>query len=201
MKHFFGDTLVLATHNTGKKAELAPFFGPYVKNLLTAGELGLAAPAETGTTFHENAALKALATACASGFPALADDSGLAITALNGAPGVYTADWATTPHGRNYEQAFQRINHEMGNNPDRSAAFICVLALAWPDGTVQYAEGSVQGQIACQPQGQNGFGYDPIFIPEGYDQTFAALDPATKAQLSHRARACEILLQQSFRIS
>ncbi len=198
MRKFLGDTLVLATHNAGKKLELAPFFIPYVQNLLTAGELGLPAPAETGTTFQENAAIKALATARASGQPALADDSGLSIAALNGAPGVYTADWAEKPDGgRDYTQAFQRIETELGNAADRRAAFICTLALAWPDGHVEYAEGCVAGTI-CPPSGTHGFGYDPIFVPEGHTHSFGELDPAVKAQFSHRARACEILLQRYF---
>ena len=199
MHKFSGDTLVLATHNAGKKAELAPFFAPYVAKLLIAGELGLPAPAETATTFKENAAIKALATARSSGLPALADDSGLSVNALNGAPGVYAADWAERPDGsRDYRQAMQRVITEIGDNPDRNAFFSCTLALAWPDGHVEYAEGRITGTLCWPPRGEAGFGYDPFFIPEGYHQTFAELSGLIKNQLSHRARACEILLQRYF---
>jgi XTP/dITP diphosphohydrolase len=166
---------------------------------LSSASFALPAPDETGKTFLENATIKALFVAQATERPALADDSGLCVNALNGAPGVYSADWAETPHGRDYNAAMQKIYAEMGGSPDRSAYFVCCMALAWPDGHVESVEAHVDGMIVRPPRGQGGFGYDPLFLPRGSAQTYAELDDTVKSQISHRAAAFEMMMDKCFR--
>ena len=181
--------LVLASHNAGKLREIAPLVAPFGIDPVSAGELGLPEPEETGDSFIANAALKALAAAKATGLPALADDSGLAVKALNGAPGLHSARWAGEP--RDFASAMARIERELGESgsDDPSAAFICALAIAWPDGHVESFEGVIRGTLVFPPRGDRGFGYDPIFAPEGRNETFAEIDPEEKHAISHRARA------------
>lgn len=183
--------LVLATHNAGKLAEFRAMLAPHGMEVVSAGELGLPEPAETGATFAENAALKALAAARATGLPALADDSGCEVAALGGAPGIRTADWATLPDGtRDYGPAMDRVAREAGANPDKRCAFVATLALAWPDGHAEIAEGRTEGRWVHPPRGAHGFGFDPLFVPaEGDGRTFGEMSAAEKRALSHRARA------------
>lgn len=181
--------LVLATHNAGKAREFAALLAPHGVEVVSAASLDLPEPAETGETFHANAALKALAAARASLLPALADDSGLAVAALGGAPGVRTADWAMQADGtRDYAAAMARIAREDGS-AGRRCAFVAVLALAWPDGHVEHAEGRCEGHWVAPPRGVQGFGYDPLFVPDGAALTFGEMAPEEKASFSHRARA------------
>ena len=195
-RRFAGDTLVIATHNKGKVPEIAALLEGHVAQFKTAGELGLPEPEETEATFTGNAALKARAAAIASCLPALADDSGLAVTALGGAPGIYSARWAGP--GKDFKAAMARVERELGDNPDRAAAFICALALAWPDGHVETVEGRLDGTLVFPPRGQKGFGYDPIFIPAGDTRTFAEIGAAEKQATSHRARAFVLLKDKVF---
>ena len=181
--------LVIATHNPGKLREIAALLDGYVERCLSAGELGLLEPEETGTTFEENALLKARAAAEASGKPALADDSGLCVSALGGDPGIYSARWAGPD--KDFNIAMQKVHEALGDNADRSAAFVCVLALAFPNGESQTFEGRVEGDLIWPPRGSKGFGYDPVFIAKGMDRTFAEIDPAAKHAISHRAKAFE----------
>jgi XTP/dITP diphosphohydrolase len=183
-----GTQLVLATHNPGKIREFEALLAPYGIELVSAAQLGLPEPEETGSTFAENARLKALAAASASGLPALADDSGLVVYGLDGAPGVRSARWAGP--GRDFGPAMRRVLDELASRTaDRRAAFVAILCLAHPDGTVTLHEGRVEGTLAPEPRGQGGFGYDPLFIPEGDTRTFGEMTAAEKARLSHRARA------------
>jgi XTP/dITP diphosphohydrolase len=181
--------LVLASHNAGKLREFAGLLAPHGMELVSAGELGLAEPAEPGETFRENAAIKALAAAAATGLPALADDSGLEVAGLGGQPGVRTADWAMRPDGsRDYGAAMARI--AAGDaSPDRRCAFVAVLVLAWPDGHAESFEGRCEGRWVAPPRGRLGFGYDPMFVPDGATLTFGEMAPEEKARFSHRARA------------
>ncbi|WP_191083705.1 RdgB/HAM1 family non-canonical purine NTP pyrophosphatase [Roseococcus microcysteis] len=186
--------LVLASHNAGKLREFAGLLAPYGLEVVSAKELGLPEPAETGTTFLENARIKALAATQATGLPALADDSGCEVAALGGAPGVYTADWATRPDGsRDYGPAMERVWREAHANPDRGCAFVATLVLAWPDGHTEGFEGRTEGQWTWPPRGAQGFGFDPIFVPEGESLTYAEMSVEEKARLSHRARAFRAL--------
>ncbi|MGH1399335.1 MAG: RdgB/HAM1 family non-canonical purine NTP pyrophosphatase [Alphaproteobacteria bacterium] len=198
-RKFKESELVIATHNAGKAVEISALLGPYVSNFYTAGELGLAEPEETETTFRGNAELKALAAAKGAGKPALADDSGLAVTALNGDPGIYSARWAVNDEGvRDFDFAMEKVRREMGDAADRSAAFICALTLAWPDGHVETFEGRVDGALEFPPRGEMGFGYDPIFVADGYDMTFAQMQPEEKHAVSHRADAFRQLVEVCF---
>ena len=198
--------LVIATHNAGKLREIQALLAPYGVECLSAGALGLPEPDETGTTFTENALIKARAAAQASGIPALADDSGLCVTALGGRPGVYTADWAERQWfegkaGRDWFMAMGKVEGllcEQGPEADRSCWFACVLALAWPDGETAVYEGRANGTLTWPPRGTLGFGYDPVFVPEGMSQTFAEIDPAEKHRISHRAAAFAKLVQDQF---
>lgn len=196
---FNHDTLVIATHNVGKVREIADLLKPYVRVFHAAGELGLPEPDETGVTFSENAKIKAIAAAKASGMCALADDSGLGVEVLNGEPGVYSARWAGS--NKDFSSAMQKINEKIGNSLDRSAYFICSLALAWPDGHCEIFEGRVDGDVVWPPRGQKGFGYDPFFVPRGYNTTFAEMEPHEKHKMSHRAKAFEKLVQSCFKKS
>jgi len=198
--------LVIASHNEGKVREIAALLGPYGMAPVSAGALGLPEPAETGTTFAENARIKALASATASGLPALADDSGLEVAALGGRPGVYTADWAERqwfegPKGRDWYMAMGKVEGmlaQIGPDVDRSAAFVCTLCLAWPDGETALFEGRAAGTLVWPPRGVLGFGYDPVFQPLGKKQTFAEIAPEEKHAISHRARAFEALVAALF---
>ncbi len=178
--------LVLATHNPGKVVEIAELLGPYGMEMVSAGELGLPEPDETGLTFIANAELKALAAATASGLPALADDSGLCVDALGGAPGIYSARWAGP--GKDFSVAMQRVHDEMGAGID-TAHFICALCIAWPDGHTQSFEGRVDGRLVWPPRGSNGFGYDPMFLMDGQSRTYGEMPRADKEADNHRARA------------
>ena len=183
-----GARLVVATHNPGKARELAEILDNRFV-LATAGELGLAEPDETETTFVGNALLKARAAAEASGLVALADDSGLSVAALDGAPGIYSARWAGP--GRDFAAAMAKVEErlEEAQARDFTAWFTCALAVAWPDGPAVVVEGRVDGALTFPPRGDRGFGYDPIFVPEGGQLTFGEMDPAAKDGMSHRAKA------------
>ena len=189
--------LVIASHNQGKVREIRALLEPYGIEPLSAGDLGLPEPEETGTSFAENALLKARASAEGADCVALADDSGLCVTALGGKPGVYTADWAERQRfegepGRDWYMAMGKVEGklaEQGPDVDRSAYFACTLALAWPDGHSEVFEGRVEGNLVWPPRGNMGFGYDPVFQPIGFEETFAELDPAQKQAMSHRADA------------
>jgi XTP/dITP diphosphohydrolase len=187
-----GARLLVATHNGGKLEEIADLLGDLGIAVTGAAEAGLPEPAETGTTFVENARIKAHAATAATGLPALADDSGLAVEALDGAPGVYTADWADTGSGRDFVMAMGRVWHELENRgapkPWR-ARFCCTLVLAFPDGTDTVFAGEVPGRIVWPGRGDRGHGYDPIFVPDGHAQTFGEMDRWAKNRMSHRARA------------
>jgi XTP/dITP diphosphohydrolase len=187
-----GTKLVVATHNPGKARELAEILENRF-TLVTAADLSLAEPDETEATFVGNALLKARAAAQASGLIALADDSGLSVTALEGAPGIYSARWAGP--GRDFSVAMQKVEErlEEAGAGDLSAWFTCALAVAWPDGPAVVVEGRVDGTLTFPPRGDKGFGYDPIFIPEGHDITFGEMEALTKDGMSHRARAFEKL--------
>ena len=198
--------LVIATHNAGKLREISALLAPYGLECVSAGELGLPEPDETGTSFVENALIKARAAAEAAGLPALADDSGLCVAALAGRPGVYTADWAERQWfegqpGRDWYMAMGKVEGllcEQGPEVDRSAYFACTLALAWPNGQSAVYEGRVNGQISWPPRGKLGFGYDPVFVAHGHTQTFAEIDPAQKHLISHRADAFARLVADQF---
>jgi XTP/dITP diphosphohydrolase len=181
--------LLAATHNTGKVRELTALFTPYGFEVVSAIELGLPEPEETETTFAGNALLKARAAAEASGLPALSDDSGLAVTALGGAPGIYSARWAGEP--RDFYRAMERVESELQatGSPDRTAKFVCALAVVWPDGRQAVFEGEVQGTLVWPPRGERGFGYDPVFVAAGETLTFGEMNPERKHAMSHRAKA------------
>jgi XTP/dITP diphosphohydrolase len=184
--------LVLATHNPGKVREIAALLGPFGMEMVAAGDLGLPEPEETGTTFRANAELKALASATASGLPALADDSGLCVDALTGAPGIHSARWAGPE--KDFAHAMARVHAAMGDDAPDTAFFVCALSLAWPDGHVQTFEGRIDGRLVWPPRGDHGFGYDPMFVPDGHTETFGEIDPALKHAMSHRAHAFEQLV-------
>ena len=186
--------LVIASHNAGKVREIGELLEPYGIEGVAASALGLPEPEETGATFLANAELKAHAAAEA-GLPALADDSGLAVAALDGAPGIYSARWAGP--GRDFAHAMAKVLDRLGDRP-REAAFIAALALAWPDGHVECFEGRVEGRLVWPPRGNRGFGYDPIFVPDGHDETFGEMAPEAKARITHRARAFEKLAAACF---
>jgi XTP/dITP diphosphohydrolase len=193
--------LVIASHNAGKVRELAALLAPYGIETVSAAELDLPEPVETGTTFFANAELKARSAADLSGLPALADDSGLCVDALGGDPGVRTADWAETPTGRDWPLAMRKVEEALaarGPDAGRDAHFVCVLALAWPDGHVEWFEGRAEGTLTWPPRGTVGFGYDPMFVPLGDTRTYAELDPAEKHAISHRADAFRQLVAAVF---
>jgi XTP/dITP diphosphohydrolase len=187
-----GGRLVLASHNPGKLAELTDLLRPHAVVAISARSLGLPEPAEDAPDFVGNARIKALAAARASGLPALADDSGFCVAALNGAPGVHSARWAGP--SKDFPAAMGRVYQDMANAPDRRAWFIAALCLAWPDGATATFVGRVDGTATWPPRGDKGFGYDPMFVPFGSARTFGELEPAEKHTLSHRARAFAQLL-------
>lgn len=205
--------LVIASHNAGKVREIRELLGPYGIEPVSAAELDLPEPEETGTSFVANAELKALQAADLSGLPALADDSGLCVEALNLAPGIYSARWgAAAPgmdglepvapfEGRDFGLAMQRVQNKLAALPpeaSRAAHFVCALALAWPDGHVEWFEGRVHGELVWPPRGDKGFGYDPMFVPQGHAQTFGEMDPSAKHAMSHRADAFQQLVAAVF---
>ena len=193
-----GMRLVVASHNEGKVRELAELFTPFKIEVVSAASLGLPEPEETGASFAANARLKAVAAASASGLPAIADDSGLEVKALGGDPGIYSARWGGP--GRDFGLAMDRVEKELAASgaTDRRANFTCALAFADPDGSVVTATGKVFGTLVWPPRGTKGFGYDPIFVPDGYRQTFGEMEPAQKNALSHRMRAFEKLVLGRF---
>ena len=196
-----GDRLLVATHNGGKLEEIADLLAPFKVTVVGAGELGLPEPEETETTFVGNARLKAHAAARASGLAALADDSGLAVDALGGAPGVFTADWATVAGGRDFAVGMERVWREleaMDAPEPRRAQFCCTLVLARPDGSDQVFEGRAPGRLVWPGRGEEGHGFDPIFLPDGYEQTFGEMDRWEKNRLSHRADAFKRLVAACF---
>ena len=202
-------TIVVASHNAGKIREIEDLIGPFGFSAKSAAELKFDEPDETGTTFEENATIKALASAKASGLPALSDDSGLVIDALDGAPGVYTANWAEKEDGtRDFAMAMEKVEKALAEKgatdaKDRTARFVSVLCLAWPDGHVELFRGEVEGHVVWPPRGDKGFGYDPVFQPEGYETTFGEMSaeekhgwkPGDATALSHRARAFKIFVE------
>ncbi|WP_445809082.1 RdgB/HAM1 family non-canonical purine NTP pyrophosphatase [Yoonia sp.] len=201
MRRFAGDRLLVATHNKGKLEEMADLLAPFGVTLSSNADHGLPEPEETETTFVGNARIKAHAAAQATGLPALADDSGITIDGLGGAPGVYTADWAETPQGRDFGMAMERAWAELeaAKAPyPRLAQFRCTLVLAWPDGHDVVFEGVMPGQIVWPMRGDQGHGYDPIFQPEGHIQTFGEMDRWEKNKISHRADAFAKLIAGCF---
>ena len=192
---FLSNRLVIASHNPGKVDEIAALVAPFDTAIVAAASLGIPEPEETGDTFEANAALKARAAVEAAGLPALADDSGLVVPALGGAPGIYSARWAGP--AKDFRVSMERVNRELGDS-ERGASFVAVLALAWPDGHVELFRGEVSGTLTWPPRGNRGFGYDPMFIPVGGALTFGQLDPAEKHRISHRARAFAKLVEGCF---
>ncbi len=195
-RRFTGGRLVIASHNPGKLKEIANLLAPYSVVCVGAAELHLPEPDESGATFQANAELKALAAAQAAKLPALSDDSGLVVDALGGAPGVYSARWAGPK--KDFAMAMQRVERQLGHDADRKAHFVAVLSLAWPDGHVDSFEGQVQGRLVWPPRGNRGFGYDPMFLPDGRSQTFGEMDPQGKHLISHRAVAFRRLVEACF---
>lgn len=202
-RRFTAGKLVVASHNEGKVKEIRALLAPFGVETVSAAELDLPEPEETETTFKGNAELKALAAARAADMPALSDDSGLAVDILDGAPGIYSARWAETGDGRDFSVAMTRVEKEMcekngGPDGNRKARFICALTLAWADGHVETFEGSVAGALVWPGRGTRGFGYDPVFQPDGHKITFGEMDPAAKHAISHRAHAFEQLIDACF---
>ncbi len=200
-RRFEGTEIIVASHNVGKISEIGDLLEPFGVASVGANALGLDEPEETGADFIANAELKAHAAAIATGRPALADDSGLAVDALDGAPGIYSARWAQTPDGtRDFAFAMQKVETALAQKPDapRTARFICALSLAWPDGHAESFEGQVAGTLVWPMRGDNGFGYDPVFLPVGGDLTFGEMSPQAKHAISHRADAFAQLVAGCF---
>jgi XTP/dITP diphosphohydrolase len=197
-RRFPGGRLVVASHNAGKVREIDDLLRPFGVDAVSAGDLGLPEPEETGATFVANAELKALAAARTAHLPALADDSGLCVSALGGEPGIYSARWAGP--GRDFGLAMRKVQEglEAKVAHDRSARFVSVLALAWQDGHCESFEGTVEGTLVWPPRGTKGFGYDPMFVPDGYGITFGEMEPALKHTISHRAVAFRKLIDACF---
>jgi XTP/dITP diphosphohydrolase len=194
-RRFVGHRLVIASHNPGKVEEISALLAPFRINTISARELGIPEPEETGDSFEANAALKARAAAEASRLPALADDSGPVVPALGGAPGIYSARWAGP--AKDFWLAMERVHHELGDK-DRDAMFVAVLALARPNRETELFRGEVPGSLVWPPRGDRGFGYDPMFVPRGGTLTFGEMDPAEKYKISHRARAFAKLVEGCF---
>ncbi len=205
-RKFAGGRLVIASHNPGKVREIADLLTPFGAEIVSSAGLGLPEPEETGASFRENAELKARAAAKAAKLPALADDSGLVVPALDGAPGIHSARWGGD--ARDFSAAMKRVEDALAeaplvqtgaDTPDRRAAhFACVLSLSWPDNHCESFEGAVHGSLVWPPRGSRGFGYDPIFVAEGYDISFGEMEPHEKHRISHRARAFEKLTAACF---
>ncbi len=198
-RRWSGGKLVVASHNAGKLREIAALLAPYGVEAVSAGELGLPEPEETETSFIGNARLKAKAAAEASGLPALADDSGLSVAALDGAPGIYSARWAgpDKDFGFAMKRVWSELEAKQAPEP-RKGAFHCALALVWPDGEEAIFEGIVEGDLLWPPRGTRGFGYDPMFLPEGESETYGEMEPERKHASSHRARAFRQLVAACF---
>ncbi|MDV7339694.1 RdgB/HAM1 family non-canonical purine NTP pyrophosphatase [Terasakiella sp. A23] len=194
--------LVIASHNEGKVREIRDLLAPLGMDVISAAELDLPEPVEDGDSFIANSLIKSLAAAKASGFPAMADDSGLAVKILDGAPGIYSARWAGPR--KDFGAAMKKIQDAITDydtieqKADRSASFICALSLAWPDGHTEVFEGRVDGQMVWPMRGEHGFGYDPTFQPNGYDITFGEMDPSEKHEISHRADAFKQMVNACF---
>lgn len=197
MRKFAEKRLLVATHNKGKLEEMTALLAPFGIECIGAAAMNLAEPEETETTFIGNARIKAHAAAKATGLPALSDDSGIEVDCLGGAPGVYTADWAETPNGRDFTMAMTKTwdaCEKIAAPQPRHARFRSTLVLAWPDGHDEVFEGKVEGALVWPMRGKTGHGYDPMFQPEGFDITFAEMDPAKKNEISHRADAFNKLI-------
>lgn len=192
------EDMVVASHNAGKAREIRDLLKGKVARVFSAAELGLPEPDETERTYTGNAILKAVAAAKISGKIAISDDSGFAVDALNGAPGIFSARWAGPE--KDFRVAMDRVHKEMSEKKNKSltAHFHCALAVAWPDGHYEVVEGTVKGKVVWPPRGDKGFGYDPMFQPDGYEQTFGEMDPDAKAEINHRARAFEKIIQKCF---
>lgn len=200
MSRKFGDKkLVIASHNQGKVSEFRELFEPFPVELTSVSELNHVEPDETGETFQANAELKALAAARLAGIPALADDSGLCVEALNGQPGIYSARWAGPQKDFDFAMEKVRLGLVEEGTLNTRAHFIAGLALAWPDGHVEYFEGRVDGDLVWPPRGLKGFGYDPMFIPDGHELTFGEMEPDAKHAMSHRAHAFKQLIDACFK--
>ena len=189
--------LVIASHNLGKVREIRELLTPFNADVVSAGDLNLPEPVEDGLTFVANAEIKARAATTASGLPALADDSGLAVRGLNDKPGIYSARWAGPD--KDFNLAMKKIHRELENIDDKSAHFTCALTLCWPDGHTESFEGKVFGKIIWPPQGDKGFGYDPTFVANGMDISFAEMEPKAKHAISHRSKAFKKLVEACFR--
>ena len=196
MRKFESNKLVLASHNPGKVKEISRLLKDFNLEIISVADFGIIEPEETEMTFTGNARLKALHSANESGLPALADDSGLVIPALNGQPGIFSARWAGP--NKDFNSAIKRVENELIGKTDLSASFVCALALAWPDGHVETVEGRCDGQLVFPARGTHEFGYDPIFIPQGHDKTFGEMTLAEKALLSHRTNAFKMLVAGCF---
>jgi XTP/dITP diphosphohydrolase len=195
-RRFTDKKLVIASHNPGKVREIGELMAPFGVEVVSAGALGLPEPEETGTTFEANAELKALASAKAAKLPALADDSGLVVHALNGDPGIYSARWAGPT--KDFVIAMRKVEEALTGKTDRRAYFVAALTLAWPDGHTETFRGEVHGALVWPPRGTRGFGYDPMFLPEGQRETFGEMEPDAKHAMSHRARAFRQLVDACF---
>ncbi|HJN04222.1 MAG TPA: RdgB/HAM1 family non-canonical purine NTP pyrophosphatase [Alphaproteobacteria bacterium] len=195
-RQFRESRLVVASHNPGKVREINELLSKFAVQVVAASDIGLEEPEETGETFVANALLKARAAAKASGLAALADDSGLNVPALGGAPGIYSARWAG--RARDFTIAMDRVQKELGRDADRHAQFVAVMALCWPDGHCETFEGGAYGTLVWPPRGDKGFGYDPMFVPDGYDLTFSEMEPAKKHAISHRTNAFRNLAAACF---
>lgn len=197
-RKFTESKLVVATHNQGKLREISALLAPFNIEVTSAGALGLPEPEETEDTFIGNARLKSDAASQASGLPALADDSGLAVTALKGAPGIYSARWAGPT--KDFTIAMEEVQKQLGDAEDRSATFYCALSLSWPDGHCDVFEGRCSGHLVWPPRGTLGFGYDPMFVADGETITFGEMDPARKHAMSHRNDAFQQLVDACFTV-
>jgi XTP/dITP diphosphohydrolase len=195
-RRFTDDRLVIASHNPGKVREIAALLARFPVEVVSATSLGLDEPEETGASFVANAMLKARAAAEAAGLPALADDSGLSVAALDGSPGIYSARWGG--EDKDFGTAMARVERELGDR-DRSASFVCALTLAWPDGNCETFEGRVDGALTWPPRGDRGFGYDPMFVADGRAETFGEMDQDEKHRISHRADAFAKLVAACFK--
>ena len=193
---FSEDCLIIASHNAGKVREIGALLQPFGVTVLSAGKLGLPEPEENGNTFTANAVLKAKAAAMAAKLPAMSDDSGLSVDALDGAPGIYSARWGGPE--KDFDAAMRKVEDKLTPQKPRTAHFICVLALAWPDGHTETFEGRVDGTLVWPPRGALGFGYDPMFVPDGRDDTFGEMDQEAKHRISHRADAFRKLVDACF---
>ncbi|MBL6946775.1 MAG: RdgB/HAM1 family non-canonical purine NTP pyrophosphatase [Rhodospirillales bacterium] len=197
-RKFTEEKLVIASHNAGKVREIGDLLVPFGVEVVSAGDLGLDEPEETGLTFVENAVIKAEAAAKAANLPALADDSGLVVHALNGEPGLHSARWAGPE--RDFMLAMKKVEEALENKEDRSAHFTATLALCWPDGHLETFEGRVHGTLVWPPRGEQGFGYDPVFVANGQKITFGEMEPAKKHAMSHRADAFKKLVSACFNV-